>query len=57
MPFTKGFMFIRLGIMILALFLVSCAGSGEKSELLSLLGVDEKIVDNSDQGSRRYMMA
>lgn len=43
-------MFIRLGIMIFALFLVSCAGSGEKSELLSLLGVDEKIVDNSDQG-------
>lgn len=39
-----------LGIFILTLFLVGCAGSEEKSELLSLLGVDEKIVDNSDQG-------
>jgi outer membrane protein assembly factor BamD len=49
MPFRKGFTFNRLGILILTLFFVGCAGSGEKSELLSLLGVDEKIVDHSDQ--------
>ncbi len=50
MPFFKGFAFHRGGIFLLTLFLAGCAGSGEKSELLSLLGVDEKIVDNSDQG-------
>lgn len=50
MLFRKGFALHQGGIFLLALFLVGCAGSGEKSELLSLLGVDEKIVDNSDQG-------
>lgn len=50
MLFCKGFSFKRSGIVLFTLLLVGCAGSGEKSELLSLLGVDEKIVDNSDQG-------
>lgn len=50
MPIYKGLSLRREGIFLLALLLVGCAGSGEKSELLSLLGVDEKIVDNSDQG-------
>lgn len=33
------------------ILVLGCAGSEEKSELLSLLGVDEKIVDASDQGA------
>ena len=50
MLFHKEFALLRGGIFLLMLLLVGCAGSGEKSELLSLLGVDEKIADNSDQG-------
>ncbi len=50
MQFQKRFALSLKGIVLLSLFLVGCASSGEKSELLSLLGVDEKIVDNSDQG-------
>ncbi|MFY9271022.1 MAG: outer membrane protein assembly factor BamD [Candidatus Manganitrophaceae bacterium] len=42
-------MIYRTVVLALFLFLVGCAKSGEKSELLSLLGVDEKIVDRSDQ--------
>ncbi len=36
---------------IASIVLISCAGKEEKSELLSLLGVDEKIVDASDQNT------
>lgn len=50
MQFLKRFSSHCGGVFLLTLFLAGCAGSGEKSELLSLLGVDEKIVDNSDQG-------
>ena len=35
---------------IVFVFCAGCAGTGEKSELLSLLGVDEKITDTSDEG-------
>lgn len=52
MLFHKRFL-LGSGRILLALFLAGCAGSGEKSELLSLLGVDEKIVDNSDQGTEK----
>ena len=38
------------GILLVFIFISGCATSGEKSELLSLLGVDEKIADTSDQG-------
>ena len=38
------------GIFLIFVFISGCATSGEKSELLSLLGVDEKIADTSDQG-------
>jgi outer membrane protein assembly factor BamD len=38
------------GIILIFIFLTGCATSGEKSELLNLLGVDEKIADTSDQG-------
>lgn len=38
------------GRILLACFLMAgCAGQGKKSELLSLLGIDEKIVDNSSE--------
>lgn len=39
----------RAAVVLLALFLVGCSRSGEKSDLLSLLGIDEKIADTSDQ--------
>jgi len=50
MPYSKRFTIHPLGVFLLALLLAGCAGSGEQSELLSLLGVDEEIVDHSDQG-------
>ncbi|MFQ5544271.1 MAG: outer membrane protein assembly factor BamD [Nitrospiria bacterium] len=36
-------------MVFLACFLAGCAGSEEKSELLSLLGIDEEIVDVSSE--------
>lgn len=42
-------MFHSLTIAIVFIMLSGCAGSEEKSELLSLLGVDEKIVDTANQ--------
>lgn len=38
------------GILLICALSVGCAGTGEKSELLTLLGVDEKIADSSDEG-------
>jgi outer membrane protein assembly factor BamD len=36
--------------LLVFIFIAGCASSGQKSELLSLLGVDEKIADTSDEG-------
>lgn len=44
----KRIMLHRVAI-ILILLLAGCSRSGEKSDLLSLLGIDEKIADTSDQ--------
>lgn len=38
------------GMVLISILMAGCAASGEKSDLLSLLGVDEKIADTSDQG-------
>lgn len=38
------------GMILIFILIAGCATSGEKSELLFLLGVDEKIADTSDEG-------
>lgn len=46
---------VRLSLCILSIFfLTACAGTEEKSELLSLLGVDEKIVDSEQDSEDTY---
>jgi outer membrane protein assembly factor BamD len=42
-----------MGVVLVCLLCVGCAGREEKSELLSLLGVDEKITDTSDEGAEK----
>ncbi len=45
----------RLSVWILVVFLLTgCTGPEEKSELLSLLGVDEKIVDTEQDSEDTY---
>lgn len=39
---------------VLLFFLAGCAGAEQKSELLSLLGVDEKIVDTEENTENTY---
>jgi outer membrane protein assembly factor BamD len=44
----------RMICLLVFLLLAGCVGSGEKSELLSLLGIDEKIVDTVDEGENIF---
>lgn len=47
-------MFRRIGWVLIAFLLTGCTGTEEKSELLSLLGVDEKIVDTNEDSENTY---
>lgn len=50
----KPILFHFVASMLIAFILTGCAGSEEKSELLSLLGVDEKIVDTNHDTEDTY---
>jgi len=50
----KHFFFRFANPVFIVFILIGCAGSEEKSELLSLLGVDEKIVDTDQDTEDTY---
>ncbi len=52
--FKKDGMLRGIALSLTLLLLAGCAGSEKKSELLSLLGVDEKIVDSNEDPENTY---